>query len=74
MEEITLQVSRCEESGWLVASWNDSTGQGGITTQARDLGELQEQVVEATQCHFEPGTTPGRIRLHFVTDAFLVPA
>ena len=61
MEEITFQVSRCEESGWLVASWDDPTGQGGITTQARDLRELQEQVVEATQCHFEPGTTPGRI-------------
>jgi hypothetical protein len=74
MEKITFQVGRCEESGWLVASWDDPTGQGGITTQARDLRELQEQVVEATQCHFEPGATPGRIRLHFVTDAFLVPA
>ena len=45
-----------------------------MIAQARDLRELQEQVVEATQRHFEPGATPGRIRLHFATDAFLVPA
>ena len=74
MEEITFQVSRCEESGYLVASWDDPSGVGGITTQAKDLRELQEQVFDATHCHFEPGATPRRIRLHFVTDAFLVPA
>ena len=47
MEEITFQVSRCEESRWPVASWDDPTGQGGITTQARDLRELQEQIETA---------------------------
>lgn len=71
MDEITFQVSRCEDSGWLVASWDAPDGQGGITTQAKDLSELQQQVVEATQCHFEPNQTPRQIRLHFVTDAVL---
>jgi hypothetical protein len=74
MQEITFQVSLCVESGWLIASWDSPDGQGGITTQARDLRELQEQVVEATQCHFEPGETPRQIRLHFLTDAVLIPA
>jgi hypothetical protein len=69
MEEITFQVNQCEESGWLVASWDAPDGEGGITTQARDLRELQEQVVEATQCHFEPADVPRQIRLHFVNNA-----
>ena len=70
MDEITFQVSR-DESGCLVAAW-DAPGGGGITTQAKDLRELQDQVVEATHCHFEPGETPRQIRLHFVTDAVLI--
>jgi hypothetical protein len=28
MEEITLQVEREEQSGWLVASWDDPDGGG----------------------------------------------
>ena len=73
MDEITFQVSRCEESGWLVASWDAPDGHGGITTQGKDLRELQDQVVEATQCHFEAEDVPRQIRLHYVTDAILSP-
>ncbi len=32
MEEITIRVERCAESGWLVATWDAPEG-GGITTQ-----------------------------------------
>jgi len=71
MNEITFQVSRDQESGWLTASWDDPAG-GGITTQAKDLRELQQQVVEATQCHFDPGNAPRQIRLHFMEDPVLV--
>ena len=71
MDEITFQVSRCDESGWLVASWDDPRGAGGITTQGKDLRELQDQVMEATQCHFAPEQAPRQIRLHFITDAVL---
>jgi len=74
MEEITLQVERCEESGWLVASWDDPDGSGGITTQGKDLRELQDQVRDAVHCHFDPGEAPQRIRLHFVNDLVLVKA
>ena len=73
MDEITFQVSRSEDSGWLVAWWDDPNG-GGITTQARDLRDLQEQVIDATQCHFEPNELPRQIRLPFVDDAVLIPA
>ncbi len=74
MEEITLQVERCEETGWLVATWDAPDGSGGIATQGKDLRELQEQVTDAVRCHFEPGELPRRIRLHFMTDPVLVGA
>ena len=74
MEEITLMVERCEESGCLVASWEAPDGSGGITTQGQDLRELQEQIRDAVHCHFDPGEAPRRIRLHFVNDPVLVEA
>lgn len=74
MEEITLQVRRDQESGWLVAWWDDPTGAGGITTQGQDLRDLQEQITEAVATHFEEGAAPRRIRIHFVSDPILVQA
>ncbi len=71
MKEITLTVERDEESGWLVASWDAPRGQGGITTQGKDLHELERNVREAVSCYFDPGTAPGRIRLHFAHDPVL---
>ena len=74
MDEITLQVQRDEESGWLVASWDDPQGRGGITTQGKDLRDLQENVVEAVGVYFDAGDTPHKIRFHFVSDPILVQA
>ena len=71
MEEITIRVERCAESGWLVATWDAPEG-GGITTQGKDLRDLQEQIQDAVRCHFDEGQAPGRIRLHFVSDPVLV--
>ena len=73
MVEITLRVEHDEDSGRLVATWDAPNG-GGITTQGRDLRELQEQVQDAVRCHFETGEAPRRIRLHFVTDPVLIEA
>jgi predicted RNase H-like HicB family nuclease len=61
MEEITLQVRRDEESGWLVASWDEPDGSGGITTQGEDLRDLQQQITEAVAIHFDEGEGPRRI-------------
>ncbi len=57
MEEVTFLVQRDEESGWLVASWKDPDG-GGITTQGRDLRDLQQQINEAVAVHFDEGSWP----------------
>jgi len=62
MEEITFQVQRDEESGCLVAWWDDPDGSGGITTQGQDLRDLQQQITEAVSVHFDDGDGPRRIR------------
>jgi hypothetical protein len=38
MEEITLQIQRDEQSGRLVAWWDDPDGAGGITTPKGAVG------------------------------------
>lgn len=58
MTEITFTVERCEDSGVLVASWDEPSGQGGITTQGHDLRELHEMVQDAVRCHFDAGEKP----------------
>ena len=68
MDEIVFQVQPSEDSGVLIASWDAPAGLGGITTQGRDLRELQDQVADAVRCHFEPAIAPRRIRFHFVAD------
>jgi len=74
MEEITLQVQRDEDSGWLIASWDAPDGSGGITTQGKDLRDLQEQIIEAVAVHFDEEEVPHRIRLHFTSDPILIQA
>ena len=72
MDEIVFQVETCEESGFLVASWDSPAGRGGITTQGKDLRELQHQVTDAVRCHFDPGDNPSKIQLHFIEDPVLI--
>ncbi len=74
MDEITFQISRDEESGWLVASWDAPGNTGGITTQGEDLRDLQQQLTEAVAVHFDDGQSPRRIRLHFDNDPMLIRA
>jgi hypothetical protein len=50
-----------------VARWDDPSG-GGITTQGRDLNDLQRQITEAVAVHFDEGASPQRIRLRFIHD------
>ncbi len=73
MNEIKFKVERDEEIGWFVASWDDPKG-GGITTQGKDLKELQERVLEAVSCHFDGRKHPRSVRLHFVADPVLIAA
>jgi len=57
-----------------VASWDESDGTGGITTQGRDLTDLEAMVRDAVRCHFAEAQVPPSIRLHFVNDPVLAMA
>jgi predicted RNase H-like HicB family nuclease len=74
VEQITISVVTCAETGALVASWDDPQGSGGLTTQAETLSELESNIREAISVHFEPDEIPKRIRLHFVDDPVLAAA
>ena len=76
MKEITFTVERDEDEACFVASWDDPSGKGGITTQGEDLRELQDMVVDAVTGYFQAAGIPGpsRVRLHFVTDPELAVA
>ena len=71
MKEIVFTVERDEENGWFVAAWDAPGGQGGITTQGKDLRELEQNVREALTCHFDSGKVPDTFRLHFLKDPVL---
>ncbi|MGO9199585.1 MAG: 2-oxoisovalerate dehydrogenase [Limisphaerales bacterium] len=71
MTEITFNVEPCAETGLLVASWDEPNQRGGITTQGKDLRELQDMVTEALACHFGAGKAPRSIRFHFLADPVL---
>ena len=72
MDEITFEVSRDEESGWLVACWDAPDDRGGISTQGEDLRNLQAQIIDAVATHFGEDDVPRRLRLHFTSDPILV--
>jgi predicted RNase H-like HicB family nuclease len=74
VEEITINITTCQETGMMVASWDDPSGAGGLTAQAENLSELEANLREAIELHFEPDHVPTRIRLHFADDPVLAAA
>jgi hypothetical protein len=71
VDEIVFTVEPCEESGLLIAYWDAPGDLGGITTQGKDLRDLQDQVADAVRCHFDADRLPRKIRFHFVADPVL---
>ena len=55
INEIMFEVERDAQNGGLTASWDAPRGKGGISTQGKDLSELEHNVREAVRCHFENG-------------------
>ena len=63
MSEIIFVVENAPEGGFSARAVGES-----IFTQAETVDELRAQVRDAVHCHFDAGTTPKLIRLHFVRD------
>jgi hypothetical protein len=61
--EIIFVVSEAPEGGYTARAVGES-----IFTEADDIASLHEMVRDAVHCHFDEGTAPALIRLHFVRD------
>ncbi len=63
MNEIIFVVEEAPEGGLSARAVGES-----ISTQGTDMQDLHTRVRDAVRCHFEPGSVPKLIRLHFVRD------
>ncbi|MBI5300043.1 MAG: 2-oxoisovalerate dehydrogenase [Deltaproteobacteria bacterium] len=63
MKEIVFLVEEDIEGGFTARALGAS-----IFTEADDLESLHKNIREAVQCHFEKGTEPKVIHLHFVRE------
>lgn len=61
--EIVFLVEESEEGGYEARALGEP-----IFTEADSVEELRSMVKDAVACHFDPGTGPKIIRLHFVRD------
>lgn len=68
MSEIIFVVELAPEGGYLARAVGES-----IHTQAESLEDLHARVRDAVRCHFDEGSAPKLIRLHFVRDE-VIPA
>ena len=66
MTEIVFQIEDAAEGGYTARALGHA-----IFTEAQSLDELRESVRDAVRCHFDEGTGPKLIRLHFVRDEVL---
>jgi hypothetical protein len=66
MSEVIFLVEDAPEGGYTAKAVG-----APIFTQAKDLDELQARVRDAVRCHFDEGSAPKLIRLHFVKDVVI---
>ena len=63
MSEVVFVVEESPEGGYTARAVGES-----IFTEADTLPDLHEKAREAVRCHFDNGSAPKLIRLHFVRD------
>ena len=66
MSEIVFLVEEAPEGGFTARALGEA-----IFTQAESFEALREAVRDAVRCHFDAGTGPALIRLHYVRDEVL---
>jgi hypothetical protein len=67
MSEIVFVVEIAPEGGYIARALGAS-----IFTEADTEAELRVAVQHAVNCHFDEGSLPADIRLHFVRDELMV--
>jgi hypothetical protein len=66
MNEIIFVVEEAPEGGFSARAVGEP-----IFTQAEDATALHAAVRDAVRCHFDEGSAPTLIRLHFVRDEII---
>ena len=66
MNELIFVVEEAPEGGYTARALGES-----IFTEAESLDEMRSQILDAVRCHFDEGTGPRIIRLHFVREEIL---
>ena len=66
MSELIFVVEEAPEGGYTAKALGQT-----IVTEADTLPELHEQVRDAVRCHFDEGSAPTVVRLHFVREELL---
>ena len=66
MNEIVFLVEDAPEGGLVARALGHS-----IFTDAETMEQLRSNVRDAVRCHFDVGTAPAVIRLHYVKDEVL---
>jgi hypothetical protein len=64
--ELIFLVEEAPERGFTARALGES-----IFTEADTIVDLHTQVRDAVRCHFDEGTAPRMVRLHFVADEVL---
>jgi hypothetical protein len=68
LTEIIFLIEDAPEGGFTARALGHS-----IFTEAESLVELRQNVRAAVECHFDDGSGPKIIRLHFVREEVLTP-
>lgn len=63
MSEIVFLVEEAPEGGYAARALGEP-----VFTEADSMDELREAVRDAVRCHFEEGSGPTVIRLHYVRE------
>ena len=66
VNELIFMVEDAPEGGFTARALGES-----IFTEADDLNALRQQVRAAVRCHFDEGSVPKVVRLHFVREEVL---
>jgi hypothetical protein len=66
MEEIIFMITDAPEGGLSARALGEST-----FTEADDMETLREEVRDAVRTHFDEGSLPKIIRLHYVQDVVI---
>ena len=66
VRELIFEVREAPEGGYTARAIGES-----IFVEAEDRPSLDQEIRDAVECHYDVGSRPGLVRLHFVHDELL---